>query len=221
MSSTVDSTQKDKLPTWSRQGRTRKDSAHAVWEPDLLPLLQRSPHLRAVTLLEELQRRYPGEYGPSALRTLQRRLRQWRAMHGREREMFFAQEHPPGRQGLSDFTRTNDLGVTIGGQPFDHMLYQFAPSGWRSAGSIYTVPNTPGVLNHVNPNLGLQRHEAWFQGLAANCNRHGIGMIVARGRKPLLRASILRDSQKPRNGGYEVFSRRCKVIAPEANGNPF
>jgi hypothetical protein len=118
-----------------RQWRTRLDPLAAIWETELLPLLQESPHLSAVTLRDELQRRHPGEYGPSALRTLQRRMRQWRAAHGREREVFFAQEHPPGRQGLSDFTDAGELGVTIAGVPFAHRLYQFAlaHSGWRSS----------------------------------------------------------------------------------------
>jgi transposase InsO family protein len=118
-----------------RRWRTRLDPLADVWEAELLPLLQTSPHLSAVTLLEELQRRHPGDYGPSTLRTLQRRLRQWRATHGCERNVFFAQDHPPGRQGLSDFTDAGDLGVTIAGMPFPHRLYQYAlaHSGWRSA----------------------------------------------------------------------------------------
>ena len=136
-----------------RQWRTRNDPLARVWESELLPLLQNSPHLSAVTLLEELQRRHPGEYAPSTLRTLQRRLRQWRAMHGREREVFFAQEHPPGRQGLSDFTNTNDLGVTIAGAPFEHLLYQFAlaHSGWRSADVV------EGGESFTALSAGLQR----------------------------------------------------------------
>ncbi len=118
-----------------RQWRTGPDPLAAVWEAELVPLLQTSPHLSAVTLLEELQRRHPGEYGSNTLRTLQRRLRQWRATHGRERNVFFAQEHPPGRQGLSDFTDAGGLGVTIARMVFPHRLYQFAlaHSGWRSA----------------------------------------------------------------------------------------
>jgi len=69
------------------------------------------------------------------LRTLQRRVRQWRAEHGGEREIFFAQEHPPGRLGLSDFTVADELGVRIGGVALAHRLYQFAfaHSGWRHA----------------------------------------------------------------------------------------
>jgi transposase InsO family protein len=117
-----------------RQWRTRPDPLAEVWDTEILPLLQASPHLNAVTLLEELQRRRPGEYAPSTLRTLQRRLRQWRAAYGGEREVFFAQEHPPGRQGLSDFTDCGDLNVTLADRPFAHRLYQFAlaHSGWRS-----------------------------------------------------------------------------------------
>jgi hypothetical protein len=136
-----------------RQWRTRPDPLAAVWEIELLPLLQTSPHLNAVTLLEELQRRHPGEYGLSALRTLQRRLRQWRATHGRERKVFFAQEHPPGRQGLSDFTDAGDLGVTIAGMPYPHRLYQFAlaHSGWRSADLV------DGGESFVALSAGLQR----------------------------------------------------------------
>lgn len=73
-----------------RRWRTRPDPLVCVWEADLLPLLQTSPHLSAVTLLEELQRRHPGDYAPSTLRTLQRRLRHWRATHGRERSILRA-----------------------------------------------------------------------------------------------------------------------------------
>jgi hypothetical protein len=127
----------DALPSQrpSRSWRTRHDPLAAVWDAEVVPLLQADPQLNAVTLLEELQRRHPGEYDAGVLRTLQRRLRQWRAMHGAERDVFFAQEHPPGRLGLSDFTVADDLGVVIDGVALDHRLYQFAlaHSGWRHA----------------------------------------------------------------------------------------
>jgi transposase InsO family protein len=127
----------DALPSQRppRSWRTRSDPLAAVWDAEVVPLLQADPHLNGVTLLEELQRRYPGEYGAGVLRTLQRRIRQWRAVHGAERDIFFAQEHPPGRLGLSDFTVADDLGIEIDGAAFDHRLYQFAlaHSGWRHA----------------------------------------------------------------------------------------
>ena len=118
-----------------RSWRTRADPLAAVWDSEIVPLLEADAALSAVTLLEELQRRYPGGYGTGHLRTLQRRVRQWRAVHGPEREIYFAQEHPPGRLGLSDFTVCDELEVVIAGVAFAHRIYQFAlaHSGWRHA----------------------------------------------------------------------------------------
>jgi hypothetical protein len=127
----------DALPSQQpgRAWRTRSDPLSTVWDAEVVPLLQADAGLNAVTLLEELQRRHPGRYGTGVLRTLQRRLRQWRAVHGAEREIYFAQEHPPGRLGLSDFTVCDSLGIEIDGTAFPHRLYQFAlaHSGWRHA----------------------------------------------------------------------------------------
>jgi hypothetical protein len=127
----------DALPSRrpARSRRSREDPLTAVWDAEAVPLLRTDALLNAVTLLEELLRRYPGRYGASVLRTLQRRMRQWRALHGAERDIYFAQEHPPGRLGLSDFTVCDELGVEIGGAVFAHRLYQFAlaHSGWRHA----------------------------------------------------------------------------------------
>lgn len=117
----------------SRDWRTRADPLADVWDAELLPLLQSAPGLTAVTLLEELQRRHPGRFDAGVLRTLQRRVRRWRALEGDEREVFFAQQHEPGRLGLSDFTDARELRVSIGGEPLEHRYYQFtlAYSGWR------------------------------------------------------------------------------------------
>jgi hypothetical protein len=117
----------------ARHWRTRADPLVAVWDCEIKPLLQAAPGLTAVSLLEEMRRRYPGHFGPGILRTLQRRVRQWRALEGEEREVFFAQEHEPGRLGLSDFTDANQLQVRVGGELLEHRLYQFALaySGWR------------------------------------------------------------------------------------------
>jgi len=119
----------------ARGWRTRVDPLIEVWDGEVVPMLEGAPALMAVTVLEELQRRHPGRFGESVLRTLQRRIRAWRARHGGEREIFFAQEHPPGRLGLSDFTVADELGVCTAGMAFAHRLYQFsfAHSGWRHA----------------------------------------------------------------------------------------
>lgn len=119
----------------ARAWRTRADPLSAVWDSEVVPLLKSDGALNAVTLLEELQRRYPGNYDTTVLRTLQRRVRQWRAVFGPEREVYFAQVHPPGRLALSDFTVCDGLGVIVAGAAFAHRIYQFAlaHSGWRHA----------------------------------------------------------------------------------------
>lgn len=118
-----------------REWRTRVDPLGEVWESEVVPMLESAPALMAVTVLEELQRRHPERFDDAVLRTLQRRVRQWRAQHGGEREIFFAQVHPPGRLGLSDFTVADELGVNVAGLALPHRLYQFAfaHSGWRHA----------------------------------------------------------------------------------------
>ena len=48
---------------------------------------------------------------PRHSRTLERRMRTWRALVGPEQDVIFRQEHEPGRFGLSDFTDTSALGA--------------------------------------------------------------------------------------------------------------
>ena len=79
-----------------------------------MPLLVECPSLRAVTIFEELCRRDP-KLSEGTRRTLERRVRRWRALHGPKQEVIFAQRNPPGRRGLSDFTATGNLGVTVAG----------------------------------------------------------------------------------------------------------
>jgi transposase len=112
--------------------RTRADPLAAVW-PQLEELLRREPGLQAKTLLEWLLREVPGQPWERARRTLERRVRQWKAQHGPAKEVFFAQVHEPGRLGASDFTHMETLGVTIQGQPFPHLVYHFVltHSNWE------------------------------------------------------------------------------------------
>jgi hypothetical protein len=116
------------------RGRRRPDPLAAVWDSEIIPMLEAAPGLRPVTILAELQRRHPG-FPDGTRRTLERRVRTWQALQGPERDVIFRQEHPPGQQGLSDFTDASDLGVTIAGEPLPHRLYHFrlAFSGWQQA----------------------------------------------------------------------------------------
>ena len=91
------------LPTQekARRNRRRADPFAGVWENEVLPMLQAAPGLRPIAVFEELCRRHP-ELGSGTRRTLERRIRAWRAVNGPDREVIFRQEHPPGRMGLSD-----------------------------------------------------------------------------------------------------------------------
>src|SRR4051812_41745463 len=116
------------------RGRRRPDPLADVWESEIVGMLRAAPGIRSIAIFEEIRRRHP-ELGPGIRRTLERRIRMWRAAHGPEQEINFRQEHPPGRLGLSDFTDLTDAGVSIAGVPLDHRLYHFrlAYSGFEHA----------------------------------------------------------------------------------------
>ena len=104
--------------------RTREDPFAEAWE-EVRQELAVNPGLQANTLLAALQRKYPGRFQDGQMRTLQRRIKTWRALEGPAKEVFFSQMHEPGRLCASDFTHLSELGITIAGQPFDHMVYHF------------------------------------------------------------------------------------------------
>ena len=115
--------------TW----RTRLDPFADVW-PQVEEQLTLNPGLLAQTVFAWLQAQYPGRFADGQLRTLQRHIKQWRAVQGPAKEVFFTQVHEPGRLGASDFTHCSDLGITIGGVPFPHLIYHFVLtySNWET-----------------------------------------------------------------------------------------
>jgi hypothetical protein len=114
-------------PSQTRQPRiyrTRTDLFAEVWG-EIEQLLERDSSLEAKTIFDHLCRQTPDRFRESQLRTLQRRVKVWRAKFGAPREVFFPQEHLPGRQAQSDFTHLTELNVTICGQLFRHLFYYF------------------------------------------------------------------------------------------------
>lgn len=116
------------------RGRTRPDPLEKVWDEELEPMLRREPKLKPMTLFEHLQEKYPGQYG-QVLRTLQRRVRTWKALYGPAPEVMLELRHEPGMHGYSDFTQLKGVEITINGKPYEHLIYQYrlAYSGWRYA----------------------------------------------------------------------------------------
>jgi hypothetical protein len=132
------------------RGRRRADPLIDIFDPEIVPMLRAAPGLRAIAIFEEMQRRHP-ELSDGVRRTLERRIRQWRALNGEDREVIFRQVQEPGRMGLSDFTEMGDLAVRVSGMQLDHRLYHFrlACSGFE----------------HVHVILGGESYVALAEGL--------------------------------------------------------
>ncbi len=89
--------------------------------------------------------------------------------------MYFQQDHPPGREAQVDFTHCSGLGVTIGGEPFRHLLFHLvlSHSGWSYAevcfgetfaalvkglqGALWELGGVPRVVR--TDNLSAATHE--------------------------------------------------------------
>ncbi len=141
-----------RLPSHKALPRTRRrpDPLAGIWETEVVPMLKAAPGLRVVGLFEEICRLHP-DLAPGVRRTLERRVRAWRAENGPDRDVIFRQTPVPGRLGLSDFTAMGDLGVSVAGVVLEHRLYHFrlAFSGWE----------------HVHVVLGGESYVALAEGL--------------------------------------------------------
>jgi len=205
--------------------RNRPDPLAGVFESEVVPLMAADEKrvLEARTILGELDRRHPGEFSVRQLRTLQRRIRQWRALNGPDKEVFFPQEHPPGREAAYDFTNCDELGVTIGGTPFDHLLFELALSfsGWRwptvglsesfealLLGVQEALWQLGGVVEVLrSDNLSAATHELPLSGGRALTRRYQ-GLLDHYG----LESTRISPSRAHENGVVEQAHRRTKSI---------
>jgi hypothetical protein len=121
------------------RGRRRADPLAAVWEPLLLPLLERHPALTPTMLLEHLQEQKPDQDWSLVKCTLQRRVQQWKALHGPAPEVMVPLAYQPGEIGFRDFTKVKRVDITLRGEPFPHLLfhYRLAWSGWADGQVIH------------------------------------------------------------------------------------
>jgi hypothetical protein len=127
---------KGTLPSQCRKEhnwRTRPDPFEQEWE-EIKEQLEVNPGLEAKTIFDALQRESSGKFTDGQLRTLQRRIKLWRATEGPPKEVFFPQKHYPGQLCASDFTDMGKLGIRIEGQPFEHLVYHFVLtySNWET-----------------------------------------------------------------------------------------
>lgn len=106
-----------KVRTW----KTRKNPFEEDW-PEVEEMLDGAPELEAKALFEWLVNKKKGKYQEGQVRTFQRHVKCWRAMRGPDKEVFFPQQHRPGEAMQTDFTHATELGVTICGIAFEHMI---------------------------------------------------------------------------------------------------
>ena len=140
-----------KLPSelkTERSYRTRPDPFESDWG-ELEQMLKEAPELEAKTLFDWLGERNSGKYQEGQLRTLQRRVSNWRALHGKQL-LSLEQVHQPGEVLQTDGTWMSDLGITIQGEPFPHLLlHSVLPySNWewgRVVQSEVTAGHPPGA----------------------------------------------------------------------------
>jgi len=104
----------------SRTYRTRPDPFSEDW-PTVEQMLQAAPELEAKTLFEWLCEQQPGKYQEGQLRSLQRRVSDWRALN-QPQVAVLEQIHRPGEVLQSDGVWLTELGVSIGDEPFKHVL---------------------------------------------------------------------------------------------------
>ncbi len=206
-----------------RHWRTREDPFDGVWESDVEPLLRSDEkgELEAKTVLWELEARYPERFSERQLRTLQRRMRDWRAVHGPEREVMFPQDHPPGREAAVDFTHATKLGVRIAGEPLGHLLFvlrlSFSSWTWVQVaygetfealvsgvqGALWSLGGVPEVLRHDN--LSAATHELRKSGGRALTTRFR-GVLDHYG----LRSTRIRPGESHENGVVEKGNHLVK-----------
>ena len=171
-----------------RQWRTREDPFGEVWGA-VQKQIEESPGLEAKTLFEWLQREYPGQFSDGQIRTLQRRIKLWRVTEGPAQEVYFGQVHVPGRLCASDFTHMTELGITLVGQTFEHLVYHFVltysnwetgticysesleslSEGWQNAvwelGAVAVEHRTDSLSSAVNNMSNLEEFNRRYEGV--------------------------------------------------------
>lgn len=215
--------------TAARTWRTRVDPFEGLWATEVVPRLAADTErrLQALTLFDWLCDRFPGRFAPGQVRTLQRRVRDWRAQHGSDLEVYFEQTAVPGREAALDFTDASALGVTIQGDAFPHLLFEWVLSfsGWTYValaasetfealvagvqGAVWTLGAVPAVIRHDN--LSAATHEL---------KRSGGRQLTERFRGVLdhygLRSSRIQPGEAHENGVVEQAHFRTKTAVEQA-----
>lgn len=177
--------------------RTRPDPLAGVWGK-LEYLLGEAPDLQPSTLLYYLQEEYPGKYDNSILRTLQRRVKDWKVLKGKDKEVMFLQKHYPGEMGISDFTVFS--GVAINGEELNHRLYHYR--------LVYSK------WSYVKVILGGESYTALTQGLQNAFIKSG---GVPKGYRTDSLSAAFNNNKKELTAAYQQFCDHYNVKPTRCN----
>ena len=213
----------------TKRGRTVADPLDGVWETLLLPVLEQDSSVQAITLLRHLQQQRPEDFQDDRIRrTLERRVQNWRALHGPEKDIIFRQVPEPGYMCQSDFTDADGLGVTVGGNAFDHRLYHFvlAYSRWEHVGVVlggesYTalaenLQNALWALGGAPKNCRTDSLSAAFRNLSKEAREDITKRYAAFTQHYGMEASRNNRGEAHENGAVESHNRHLKVAIEQA-----
>ena len=213
-----------------RNWRTREDPFEAVWDAKIVPLLEADTQaeLEAKTLMQVLIDDKPKQFNQGQLRTMQRRVRDWRALHGPAKEVYFEQLHQPGEEAGLDFTCGNELGVSVGGEPFRHLLFELVlvASTWTWAcvaysesfealvhglqRALWALGGVPHQL--ILDNMSAATHDL-RKGRGRSLNKRFADVCEHLGFEKVRRINVRKAHE---NGAVEVRHRRTKSLIRQA-----
>lgn len=193
----------NRLPSQLKCGhnwQTRENPFAKDW-PVILDMLEVNPGLEGKTIFDHFNRTYPARYQNGQLRTLQRRIKHWRATEGPGKEAYFPQIHFPGDLSASDFTHMHNLGITIRGKQFNHLLYHFVLtySNWET----FTICYSESLESLSN---GFQ-NALWK--LGGRTKRH---------RTDRMSAAVNKDCHPEKfNRNYQILLRHYEIMPERTN----
>lgn len=194
-----------KLPSHQKavhNWRTRQDVFENDWT-EIEEMLCLNSGLESKTIFRYFQDKYPERYEEGQLRTLQRKVKRWRATEGPGKEVYFPQIHYPGRLCASDFTHMNSLGITICGEEFNHLVYHFVLtySNWESITICYSE-------SFESLSAGLQ-NALWE-----------LGGVPQRHRSDRMSAAVNKDCNPEKfTQNYQALLRHYEIVPERTNAN--
>jgi transposase len=192
--------------------RTRPDPLSGIWD-DAQRMLLKAPELEAKTLFEHLHSKPGAQVDASALRTFQRRVKQWRLKNGPDKEVFFTQCSKPGEVIAVDWTDMRKLDIRIGGQPFAHLMFHavLPYSNWESVSRCRSesLLSLRSGLNTAFACLGRVPREILIDNSSSATHR-----LSAQGKQRGFNEAFLSVCEH-----FGIKARTTNVSSPQENGS--